>query len=156
MTTAVRWAVRVSVLLVCMAGPADAQLLPSEPIAFAGGRVTVGGDIAGTIGPKDHGFFNDFDYRQNTLRLLRIDVSAAVKAGPHFSLLGEIRTENFGQVRPYAAYARIRPWTSRNFDVQVGMVPPTFGAFARRTYAKDTPLIGYPLAYQYLTSLRPA
>ena len=31
----------------------------------------------------------------------------------------------------------------------------TFGAFARRTYANDNPLIGYPLAYQYLTSLRP-
>ena len=36
-----------------------------------------------------------------------------------------------------------------------GRVPPTFGAFARRTYATDNPLIGYPLAYQYLTSLRP-
>ena len=34
-------------------------------------------------------------------------------------------------------------------------MPPTFGAFARRTYATDNPLIGYPLAYQYLTSLRP-
>ncbi len=34
-------------------------------------------------------------------------------------------------------------------------MPPTFGAFARLTYANDNPLIGYPLAYQYLTSLRP-
>src|SRR5262249_24101367 len=31
---------------------------------------------------------------------------------------------------------------------------PTFGAFARRTYLSDNPLIGYPLGYQYLTSLR--
>jgi hypothetical protein len=29
-----------------------------------------------------------------------------------------------------------------------------FGAFARRVYASDNPLIGYPIAYQYLTSLR--
>jgi len=87
--------------------------------------------------------------------MLRIDVSGAVKAGPHFTLLGEIRTENLGQVRPYALYLRIRPWTARDFDIQVGRVPPTFGAFARRTYASDNPLIGYPLAYQYLTSLRP-
>jgi hypothetical protein len=29
-----------------------------------------------------------------------------------------------------------------------------FGAFARRRYGADNPLIGYPLAYQYLTSLR--
>ena len=33
-------------------------------------------------------------------------------------------------------------------------MPPTFGAFARRIYASDNILIGYPLAYQYLTSLR--
>jgi hypothetical protein len=52
-------------------------------------------------------------------------------------------------------YARIRPWAERDFDIQVGRVPPTFGAFARRTYASDNILIGYPLAYQYLTSLRP-
>jgi hypothetical protein len=51
-------------------------------------------------------------------------------------------------------YARIRPWVGRAFDIQAGRVPPTFGAFARRTYAADNPLIGYPLAYQYLTSLR--
>jgi hypothetical protein len=36
----------------------------------------------------------------------------------------------------------------------VGRIPPTFGAFSRRSYEADNPLIGYPLAYQYLTSLR--
>jgi hypothetical protein len=86
--------------------------------------------------------------------MLRIDLSGSVKAGPHFTLLGEVRNENFGPVRPYALYMRIRPWTARNFDIQVGRVPPTFGAFARRTYAGDNPLIGYPLAYQYMTTMR--
>jgi hypothetical protein len=33
-------------------------------------------------------------------------------------------------------------------------VPPTFGAFGRTAYAAGNLLIGYPLAYQYLTSLR--
>jgi hypothetical protein len=141
-------------LLVCLADTAGAQGLPSEPIAIAGGRVTLGGDVTGTVGPQDFGFFNNTDYATSALRMLRVDVSAAVKAGPHFALLGEIRTENLGQIRPYAAYVRIRPWTSRNFDLQVGRVPPTFGAFARRTYAADNPLIGYPLAYQYMTTMR--
>jgi hypothetical protein len=141
-------------LLVCAAGSAAAQGLPSEPIAFADGRVTVGGDVAATFGPGDPGFFNYTDYAHSALRVLRIDVSAAVKAGPHFTLLGEIRTENFGQLRPYALYVRIRPWESRNFDIQVGRVPPTFGAFSRRTYPNDNPLIGYPLAYQYMTTMR--
>src|SRR5919197_1189121 len=44
---------------------------------------------------------------------------------------------------------------AHDFDVQIGRVPPTFGAFARRSYPNDNPLIGYPLAYQYLTTLRP-
>ena len=35
-----------------------------------------------------------------------------------------------------------------------GKVPPTFGAFARRTYANDNPLVGYPLGYQYMTTMR--
>ena len=38
--------------------------------------------------------------------------------------------------------------------MQIGRIPPTFGAFTRRAYSRDNPLIGYPLAYQYLTSLR--
>ena len=132
-----------------------AQTLPSEPIALADGRVTVGGDVSAGYGSADPGFFNYTDYEHSALRLFRLDVTAAVKAGPHFTLLGEIRSENVDTVRPYALYLRIRPWTNRDFDIQVGRVPPTFGAFARRTYATDNPLIGYPLAYQYLTSLRP-
>jgi len=148
----------------CAASGAAAQTLPSEPIAFADGRVTVSGDVSATYGCEpapehacrdDIGFFNFTDYSHSALRELRIDGSAAVKAGPHFTFLSELRTENFAAVQPYALYLRIRPWTAREFDIQVGRVPPTFGAFARRTYANDNPLIGYPLAYQYLTTLRP-
>jgi hypothetical protein len=142
-------------LLVCAARLGTAQTLPSEPIALADGRVTVSGDVSAGYGSVDPGFFNYTDYEHSALRLFRVDVAAAVKAGPHFTLLAEIRSENLDTVRPYALYLRIRPWTSRDFDIQVGRVPPTFGAFARRTYANDNPLIGYPLAYQYLTSLRP-
>jgi hypothetical protein len=142
-------------VVVASAAGARAQTLPSEPIALADGRVTVGGDVSATFGSRDPGFFNYTDYEHSALRLLRIDVSAAAKAGPHFSLLGEVRSENVDSLRAYALYARIRPWTGRDFDIQVGRIPPTFGAFARRAYANDNPLIGYPLAYQYLTSLRP-
>lgn len=141
-------------LLGCLAGAAGAQTLPSEPISMADGRVTVGGDVTGTIGSRDPGFFNFTDYAHSALRMVRVDISAAVKAGPHFTFLGEVRSENFEQVRPYALYVRVRPWTTREFDIQVGRVPPTFGAFARRTYGGDNPLIGYPLGYQYMTTMR--
>lgn len=132
-----------------------AQTLPDGPIVLADGRVTFGGDVSLTVGPEDPGFFNYTDYEHSALRMLRVDFSGLVKAGEHVSFLGEIRTENVDTVEPYALYVRIRPWTGRNFDIQAGRLPPTFGAFGRRTYAPDNPLIGYPLAYQYLTSLRP-
>jgi hypothetical protein len=142
-------------LIVGISRLATAQTLPSEPIALAGGRVTVSGDVSAGYGSADPGFFNYTDYDHSALRQLRFDVTAAVNAGPHLTVLGEIRTENFDTIRPYAFYVRIRPWSERDFDIQIGRVPPTFGAFARRTYANDNPLIGYPLAYQYPTTVRP-
>jgi hypothetical protein len=134
---------------------ARAQTLPSEPISVGGGRVTIGGDVSASFGSADPGFFDYTDYEHSALRLLRVDVSAAVNGGEHLQLLGELRTENLDSMQPYALYVRIRPWVKRALDVEIGRIPPTFGAFARRTYASDNPLIGYPLAYQYLTSLRP-
>jgi hypothetical protein len=147
------------------AASAAAQGLPSEPITFAGGHVTVAGDATVSVGPDDTGFFNYTDYDHSALRLFRVDLMTSVALNPHFTVLSELRDEVglFGQTgdenantfRAYALYLRIRPWIDRAVDVQVGRVPPTFGAFARRVYANDNPLIGYPLAYQYLTSLRP-
>ena len=154
-TTKTKWKAIACALALCGSVPARAQTLPSEPIVFADGRVTFGGDVSASFAPKDTGYFNYTDYEHSALRLLRIDFTGSLKAGDHLAVLGEVRSENVGSPRPYALFLRIRPWTARQFDIQVGRVPPTFGAFARRTYAADNPLIGYPLAYQYLTSLRP-
>ena len=150
-------------LLALLAGsPARAQGLLAEPLVFGDGRVTLGGDAsatfacstAGGICGEDTGFFNYGDYDHSTLRALRVDVAAAIKATRHISILGEVRGENGERPQAYGLYVRLRPWEKRAFDIQIGRVPPTFGAFTRRTYPTDNPLIGYPLAYQYLTSLR--
>ncbi len=133
---------------------ARAQGLPSEPVSFADGHVTISGDVSASFGTNDTGFFNYTDYEHSALRLFRVDLASAVKLNDRVSVLGEIRFENSGPVRPYAFYVRVRPWATRAIDIQAGRVPPTFGAFARRIYASDNLLIGYPLAYQYLTSLR--
>src|SRR5438552_3753334 len=113
-------AARLAWLLVVGVRAAGAQTLPSEPIALAGDRVTISGDVSASFGSDDPGFFNYTDYQHSALRLLRLDLSAAVRMSPHFALLGEVRTENLGRVRPYAFYLRIRPWTARDFDIQVG------------------------------------
>jgi hypothetical protein len=145
---------------------ADAQVLPAEPITFGNGWLTVGGDVSATAScssvegtsarcTSDTGYFNYTDYERSVLRMVTVSVSAAVRAGTRVSILSEVRSENGRLPEPYALYVRFAPFPSRGFAIQAGRVPPTFGAFARRRYATDNLLIGYPLAYQYLTSLRP-
>jgi hypothetical protein len=142
------------------AGSARAQTASSwaalapEPISLADGHVTIGGDVSATYGSDDPGFFNYTDYEHSALRMLRLNLTASVKANDHLALLGDLQTENFDGIQPYALYVRITPWTTHDVDIQAGRIPPTFGAFARRSYVSDNPLIGYPLAYQYLSTLR--
>ena len=144
-----------TVLASCgLAGVAAAQTVPSEPVSFGNGRVVIGGDAAVSISPEDDAYFNYSNYDHNTLREFRLGMTAQVRATERISVLGELRTENIDHISPYALYARIRPFPTRRLDVQIGRIPPTFGRFPRQAYSRDNPLIGYPLAYQYLTSLR--
>jgi hypothetical protein len=154
----------VLTLFVGAAGPALAQGLPSDPLVFGDGRVAISGgasltvscaDSTGDACGEDSGFFNYSDYEHSTLRMLRLEANASVRANRYLSVLTEIRSENGNAPTPYALYVRVRPWPTRPIDLQAGRIPPVFGAFARRDYASDNILIGYPLAYQYLTSLRP-
>ena len=154
MTRWPRWL--VCLLALALPASARAQTLPAGPIEFADGHVTVAGDVSAGWGTDDTGaYFNYTDYDHSALRMLRVDVTAKATANEHLSFLAELRTENVDSFEAYALYVRVKPWTNHDVDIQAGRIPPTFGAFARRTYPADNPLIGYPLAYQYLTSLRP-
>lgn len=144
----------------------SAQSLPSGPLELANGQVTVAADVAATIGARDDAappvcprrcgaFFNYTDYEHNALRMFRVSFSGAWRPSQRFAFLTEIRSEDGEHFRPYALYVRVRPWAGRAFDVQAGRIPPVFGAYSRHVYGPDNWLIGQPLAYQYLTSLRP-
>ena len=148
----------VALLALCAAATAGAQELPSGPVSLANGMVVIGGDVSISMTPQndtDGAWFNYTDYEHNSLRLFRVAVSADVKLNDRLSVLTEVRSENGDAVTPYALYVRVRPWRDRPIDIQGGRIPPTFGAFARREYGSGNPLIGYPLAYQYLTAVRP-
>ncbi len=155
---------RASHAVLCLAlaaavAPAAAQTLPSTPITTAGGRLTLGADASASYARNDETYFNYSDYNYDLLRLVRFDGTADFRLNDRVSLLGDLRVEGAlgdGSVsaRPFALFVRVRPWPRRAFDVQAGLIPPVFGAFSRRTYGPDNPLIGFPLGYQYLTSLR--
>lgn len=130
------------------------QPVPTEPVSLGNGRLVLGAELTATVAPEDPGFFNYTDYETNGLRSLRLGVTAKLHAGERLQLLGELRIDDSAGFEPYALYARVRPWPARRFDVQIGRIPPTFGALSRTTYGTSNLLIGTPLAYQYLTSLR--
>ena len=62
-----------------LAADAAAQVLPSEPWTFGGGRIVLGGDAAVSVAPEDEGFFNYSDYEQTTLRHVRFGMNAFVR-----------------------------------------------------------------------------
>jgi hypothetical protein len=137
------------------ADPAPAQHWPTEPVTFAGGRLLIGGDASATFGSEDPGWFTYTDYETSAIRRVRAGVTIEARASDRVAFLTEIRAETGVGVTPYAWYVRISPLASRLLDVQAGRIPPVFGAFARRAYPQDNPLIGSPQTYQYLTSVRP-
>jgi hypothetical protein len=137
------------------ASRADAQPLPEGPFRALDGRVAVSGEVVATLGSLDElAWFNYTDYEHNALRMMRLGLSASWRPADWLAFVGEVRSEDFEQPSAYAAYVRVRPWRRHALDIQAGRIPPTFGAFSRHAYGTDNPVIGYPLAYQYLTSLR--
>ncbi len=153
------WCACVAALL-SLPAAAAAQIPSVAPISAAGGRLTISGDASASLSRNDDYYFNYSGYDYSLLRQVLFDGAAAFRVSPHLSLLGDVRVEGaIGEgswrLRPYAAFVRVRPWPLRAFDVQAGLIPPVFGAFSRRAYGADNPLIGFPLGYQYLTSLRP-
>jgi hypothetical protein len=143
-----------AVALAC-ARSASAQILPEEPISLAGGHLVFGAEVLATFTPDDPGFFNHTSYEFNALRNFRVGVSAEIRANDHVQVLGEVRLDQGRLLEAYGLFVRVRPWPARRFDIQAGRIPPTFGAMSRTAYGSSNLLIGQPLAYQYLTSIRP-
>jgi hypothetical protein len=143
------------VLLLTSAHAAAAQVLPEQPISIFGGHVVFGAEVTATFAPEDPGFFNYTSYEFSALRNLRLGVSTEIRANDRIQVLGEVRLDQGRVLEAYGLYLRVRPWPSRQFAVQAGRIPPTFGAMTRTSYGSSNLLIGQPLAYQYLTSVRP-
>jgi hypothetical protein len=142
-------------LLLASVTPLSAQVVPTEPITAADGRVVFGAEITATFASEDPGFFNYTDYEYSALRNVRVGIMGEVRATRRLQVLGELRIDHGDRIQPFALYARFRPWPARRFDIQAGRIPATFGAHGRASYGAANLLIGTPLAYQYLTSLRP-
>jgi hypothetical protein len=153
----VRRVLAAGAVLVALAGCGVAAAQAPESTDRPGaGRLTLGGDATATAGPADaDAFFNFTNYDQNALRAAQVRLVGEWRLSSTVSFLGELRAESGAGVDGAAWYLRWHPLAARAFDVQVGRIPPVVGLFAREPYGRDNLLIGAPLAYQYLLSLRP-
>ena len=160
------WITRALLLVVSLpAAPAAAQNAPftATPDSAAaqaayggGGDVAFGGEIAASLGAADEiAYFNYTDYERNALRTIRLALAGQWRPVAPLAFIAELRSDDLDHIAAHALYVRVRPWQSHGFDLQAGRIPPSFGAYSRRAYDTQNPLIGHPLAYQYLTSLRP-
>jgi len=142
-------------VLVARPAAAGAQW-PDRPIGNASGTLTAGAEVIASLSPADDvAFFNYTDYDNSATRMARLRLLGEWRPHRQLSFVTEVRvgTNMPGEVA--ALFARWRPVARWNFDIQAGRVPPVIGAFPRRAYGRDNPLVGMPLMYQYLTSLRP-
>ncbi len=118
--------------------------------------MTFGGELAGMLSPRDdEAFFNYTDYERDALRMARLRLFGQWRVVQPVSVIAEVRTENADALEVAALYVRWRPLRSQEFDIQAGRIPSVIGSFPRRAYGRDNLVVGLPLAYQYLTSLRP-
>ena len=115
--------------------------------------ISLGFDLRAGYAPPDDGYFNITDYQHDALRLFRLSLSVEARAGRKVALLVQGVSENM-DARIRALYLRVTPFENRSFDLQAGLIPPVFGSYPRRAYGEDSPLIGIPVTYQYLTTMR--
>ncbi|MEZ5421115.1 MAG: hypothetical protein R2708_27775 [Vicinamibacterales bacterium] len=140
--------------LALAAAPAAAQAPVGADGAAGPARLSAGGEVTATYGSEDPGFFNYATYAYDPLRNVRVVLDAAARPLPQVEFLAQVRTDGLSQARVAALYVRVRPWRSRDVDVQAGRIPTAFGLFGRSSYGGDSPLVGRPLPYGYLLSLR--
>lgn len=143
-----------ALLLAACVAPAAAQTPAPDAPPGAVERISVGGEITATYGSEDPGFFNYATYAYDPLQNVRLVFDASVRPIRSVELLAQVRTDGLSQARMAALYLRLRPWPTRHVELEIGRIPTAFGLYGRSGYGSDSPLIGRPLGYAYLLSLR--
>jgi len=149
------WTCALALGLAAAAPPARAQddAAPPAP-APEPRRVAVAIEGFVTVATDDRQYFNYSSYEKAATELIRLRLDASLRIASRAAILLEARMDNGGGPSLSAIYLRVRPVSGVPLDIQAGRIPTVFGPSARRGYAVDNPLIGQPLVYQYLTSLR--
>lgn len=141
-------------------GTAAAQVLPSTPLTLLDGRLVVGGSASASVAPSDdRAYYNLSYYDTSLLRMVQVALDASLRVSDRADVVvafnGLTPVDDWAwQAYSPAFYLAVRPFAGRSLAIKGGILPPAFGAFLQRRYGTGNFLIGYPLAYQYATSVR--
>jgi len=67
----------------------------------------------------------------------------------------QLLVSGYADVFLYGAYLRLEDVADAPVSVHLGLIPPTVGTWAARTYSDKNPLVGVPLVYNHHSSLEP-
>ncbi len=153
-----------AVLLACLfalAPPrAFGQILPSRPITALDGRLTIGGTLSASVAASDdHAYYNLTRYDTDILRMVQFSLGATLHVSQRIDLVaagtGQTAIDHWRwDIYPSALFLSARPSARASLAITGGIMQPAFGSFLSHSYGADNLLIGYPLAYQYATSVR--
>ena len=99
---------------------------------------------------------NRNNYRDSSFDPIRARLFLDVPMTDQLAVFGQVLFDEASvfPARTYGLYAMASNFGVPDMSVEVGKIPMIFGTFAPRSYENKNPLVGYPLAYQYHTTLR--
>ena len=144
-------------LLICQASPgrpagADSDQDTAEQESP---RYGISADFDWSFSNAEKSPLNLTYYGENIMKLLRVSLLFNFRASDRVGLYVNITSENLDTPHLYGAFVRLAPLTENRLWIQAGKIPQPFGASPERWYPFANPLIGSPLMYSYVTTLRP-
>ncbi|HYR69624.1 MAG TPA: hypothetical protein VER77_07045, partial [Candidatus Dormibacteraeota bacterium] len=125
------------------------------PVQASASDVRVRGILDLVFDDKGEGAEVNYLWGDNALDSYRLRLFVESAVSDRLDVFTEaLYNENVGVV-PFGAYVLFHPSPGRDMHVMAGLIPWPIGTWAPRANSNKNPLIGFPLQYQYHTTLSP-
>ena len=123
------------------------------PLRASASDVRVRGILDLVLDDKGEGAEVNYLWGDNALDSYRLRLFVESAVSDRLDVFTEaLYNEDVGVV-PFGAYALFHPSPGRDMHVMAGLIPWPIGTWAPRANSNKNPLIGFPLQYQYHTTL---
>ncbi len=125
------------------------------PVQASASDVRVRGILDLVFDDKGEGAEVNYLWGDNALDSYRLRLFVESAVSDRLDIFTEaLYDEDIGVV-PFGAYALFHPSPGRDMHVMAGLIPWPIGTWAPRANSNKNPLVGFPLQYQYHTTLSP-